>query len=248
MPRVVETARTLVDKPPHQGVNPDEVVAVGAAIQAGVLKGEVKDVVLLDVTPLSLGIETLGGVFTKLIERNTTIPTPQVAGLLDRRGQPARRGNPRPCRVSASSPATARPSAGSRSITFRRPRAVCRKSKSASTSMPTASCTSAPRTLAPARNRRSSSRPAVVSPRPRSRRCAQDGEAPCRRGPGAQGSARSAQRGRRRGVSHGKAVERQSGQHFRPEPREDRIRPERGEGSAQGQRLRRHQEGKREAQ
>jgi molecular chaperone DnaK len=74
MPRVVETARTLVSKPPHQGVNPDEVVAVGAAIQAGVLKGEVKDVVLLDVTPLSLGIETLGGVFTKLIERNTTIP------------------------------------------------------------------------------------------------------------------------------------------------------------------------------
>jgi molecular chaperone DnaK len=75
MPRVVETAHTLVNKPPHQGVNPDEVVAVGAAIQAGVLKGEVKDVVLLDVTPLSLGIETLGGVFTKLIERNTTIPS-----------------------------------------------------------------------------------------------------------------------------------------------------------------------------
>ena len=75
MPRVVATAHTLVNKPPHQGVNPDEVVAVGAAIQAGVLKGEVKDVVLLDVTPLSLGIETLGGVFTKLIERNTTIPT-----------------------------------------------------------------------------------------------------------------------------------------------------------------------------
>jgi len=75
MPRVVETAHALVNKPPHQGVNPDEVVAVGAAIQGGVLKGEVKDVLLLDVTPLSLGIETKGGVFVKLIERNTTIPT-----------------------------------------------------------------------------------------------------------------------------------------------------------------------------
>ncbi len=74
MPRVVETARSLINKPPHQGVNPDEVVAVGAAIQGGVLKGEVKEVVLLDVTPLSLGIETMGGVMTKLIERNTTVP------------------------------------------------------------------------------------------------------------------------------------------------------------------------------
>ena len=75
MPKVVETAHKLVNKPPHQGVNPDEVVAIGAAIQGGVLKGDVKDVLLLDVTPLSLGIETQGGVFTRLIERNTTIPT-----------------------------------------------------------------------------------------------------------------------------------------------------------------------------
>jgi molecular chaperone DnaK len=74
MPRVVETARSLINKQPHQGVNPDEVVAVGACIQGGVLKGDVKDVVLLDVTPLSLGIETMGGVMTNLIERNSTIP------------------------------------------------------------------------------------------------------------------------------------------------------------------------------
>ena len=73
MPRVVDTARALVNKPPHQGVNPDEVVAVGAAIQGGVLKGEVKDVLLLDVTPLSLGIETLGGVATPMIPRTRSL-------------------------------------------------------------------------------------------------------------------------------------------------------------------------------
>jgi molecular chaperone DnaK len=75
MPKVIEIVKNFFGKEPNRGVNPDEVVAIGAAIQGGVLRGEVNDVVLLDVTPLSLGIETLGGVFTRLIDRNTTIPT-----------------------------------------------------------------------------------------------------------------------------------------------------------------------------
>ena len=75
MPKIQQLVKDFFGKEPHKGVNPDEVVAIGAAVQAGILSGDVKDVLLLDVTPLSLGIETLGGVTTKLIERNTTIPT-----------------------------------------------------------------------------------------------------------------------------------------------------------------------------
>src|SRR5205807_4067935 len=75
MPKVIDTVKQFFGKDPARNVNPDEVVAIGAAVQAAVLKGDVKDVLLLDVTPLTLGIETLGGVFTRLIERNTTIPT-----------------------------------------------------------------------------------------------------------------------------------------------------------------------------
>ena len=75
MPKVTDLVREIFGKPPSKGVNPDEVVATGAAIQGGVLKGDMKGILLLDVTPLSLGIETLGGVFTRLISRNTTIPT-----------------------------------------------------------------------------------------------------------------------------------------------------------------------------
>ena len=169
MPKVQEVVKQLFGKEPHKGVNPDEVVAVGAAIQAGVLQGDVKDVLLLDVTPLSLGIETLGGVFTRLIDRNTTIPTKksQVFSTAED-GQTA---------------VTIRVFQGEREmaadnkmlgqfdlIGFRRRRAACRRSRSPSTSTPMASSMCRPRTRAPARSSRSASRLPAVCPRPTSRR------------------------------------------------------------------------------
>ena len=95
MPAVSNLVKELTGgKEPNKGVNPDEVVAMGASLQAGVLKGERKDVLLIDVTPLSLGIETKGGLFTKLIERNTAIPTKRSRDLQHRRRQPAVRPHP----------------------------------------------------------------------------------------------------------------------------------------------------------
>ena len=120
--------KELFGKEPHKGVNPDEVVAVGAAIQAGVLAGEVKDLLLLDVTPLSLGIETLGGVMTTLIQRNTTIPT-RKSEFSRRRPTTRRASRCTCCRASGRSRATTGRSDDSTSSAFRRRRAVCRRSK-----------------------------------------------------------------------------------------------------------------------
>ena len=159
MPLVQKSVKDFFGKEPRKDVNPDEAVAVGAAIQAGVLTGEVKDVLLLDVTPLSLGIETLGGVMTKLIEKNTTIPTKatQIFSTADdnqtavtihvlqgERDRAARQQVARPLRPVGHPAGAARHAAGRGHLRHRRERhpATCRR-----------------RTRPPARNRRSSSRP-----------------------------------------------------------------------------------------
>jgi molecular chaperone DnaK len=156
MPAVQAKVKELIGKDPHKGVNPDEVVAIGAAIQGGVLKGEVKDVLLLDVTPLSLGIETKGGVMTKLIERNTTIPTI------------SRRCSCTCCRASRRWRPTTRRSVSSSSSASRLRSAARRRSRWRSTSMRTASSTSRPRTSAPATSSRSGSKAVPGSIRARS--------------------------------------------------------------------------------
>jgi molecular chaperone DnaK len=140
IPLVEKKVKELFGKEPNRSVNPDEVVALGAAIQGGVLSGDVTDMLLLDVTPLSLGIETLGGVFHKLIERNTTIPSASP-----RCSPPPPTVRPRwTCSVTRASARwrrTTASSATSASTASPPPRAVCRRSRSPSTSTPTASST-----------------------------------------------------------------------------------------------------------
>ena len=158
MPKVQELVRDLFGREPHKGVNPDEVVAVGAAVQAAILAGEVKDVVLLDVTPLSLGIETLGGVMTRAHRAQHHHPDEEVGGVHHRRRQPdVRRGARAPGRAADGARQPHR-SASSTWWGSPRRRAACRRSRSPSTSTPTASSTCRPRTAPRARSRPSRSR------------------------------------------------------------------------------------------
>ena len=169
IPSVQQIVKELFGKEPHKGVNPDEVVAIGAAIQAGVLAGEVKDLLLLDVTPLSLGIETLGGVMTTLIPRNTTIPT--------RKSETFSTAADNQTSVEVHVLQGERPMArDNRTLgkfhlrACRRRRAACRRSRSPSTSTPTASSTCRRRTRRRRRSRRSPSPRRAASPRTRSTR------------------------------------------------------------------------------
>ena len=159
MPKVVEEVTKFFGKEPHKGVNPDEVVALGAAIQAGVLQGDVKDVVLLDVTPLSLRHRDAGGRIHPADRPQHDDPDEEVPGLLHRRGQPERGHDPRlPGRAGdggrQQDAGPVQPRGHSRPH-----RAACRRSRSRSISTRTASSRSGPRTRAPARRRTSPSRP-----------------------------------------------------------------------------------------